>query len=196
MHKLLVSFLIVFIGVSILAAIMQGGGGIESTTLASSINATATYIPADPDDMERFAESDILQIGSEYIAYTTTDAGGFSVSERGYDGTTADSHDSGAVIYTSEAGVLNNALGYDIGVQLETGGTYAIIQVPLNFFTITLPHLVELNANFLTQTPELEIIAIVWFGFGIALIITLAIWIAPIAVSLVTGLFGLIRGVR
>jgi len=192
-HKLLVSFLIVFIGVSILGAIVQGGGGIESTTLTANITADDTDLPV--SDTTRFADQNILQIGNEYIVYNAKDADSFTAYERGYDDTTAVAHSSGSRVYTEEAGVINNALGYDIGVQLQTGGTYGIIQVPINFFTITLPHLAVLNTQFLQATPELEIIGVVWFVFGIALIVVLAIWIAPIAVSLVTGIFGLIRRV-
>jgi len=55
-----------------------------------------------------------------------------------------------------------------------------------------LPHLIVLNASFL-KTPELSVIAIVWLVAGIALLVTLAIQIAPIAISIATGIVGLIR---
>lgn len=184
------TFLILFIGVSILAAIMQGGGGIVSTTLASNITANTTAIPAESTNL--FADKDFLVIESEKILYTSKNATVFNVYTRGYGDTTAAEHEAGCRIYTTEASVLNDALGFNIAVEIEAGGTWGVITLPIKFFTNTLPHLVMLNVNFL-KTPELSIIAIFWFAFGIALVITLAIVIAPIAVSLITGIFGLVR---
>jgi len=190
MHKLLISFLIVFVGASILAAIMQGGGGIVSTVLAADISANTTTIPATSTNL--FLSADVIRIGNEKIVYTSKNATAFFASTRGHSGSLAESHKAGARIYTVEAGVLNDAMGYNLGVSIETGGMWGLIMLPINFFTKTLPHLIKLNVNFLA-TPELAIIAIFWFCAGIALLVTLAIQIAPIAISAMSGLFGLIR---
>ena len=190
MHKLLVAFLIVFVGSSLLAAIMQGGGGVVSTVLSEDIDATTTTIPAVSTGL--FLSADVIRIGNEKIAYTSTGDTEFFASARGHDDTIADSHEAGARIYSVEAGVLNDAMGYNLGVSLETGGMWGLVMLPINFFTRTLPHLIKLQVNFLA-TPELAIIAIFWFCAGIALLVTLAIQIAPIAVSAMSGLFGLIR---
>jgi len=186
-HRLLTTFLIVFIGCTILGAIMQGGGGITSTVLADDITADVTYIPATSTSL--FAGKDIITIGDEKILYTSLNATGFNVHTRGYGGTTAAAHSEGGRIYTQEASVLNNALGFNLAVEAETGGMFGLITIPIKFFTNTLPHLVILNVNFL-KTPELSIIAIFWMAAGIALIVVLAIQIAPIAVNLITGIFG------
>lgn len=189
-HRLLVTFLIVFVGCSILAAIMHGGGGIVSTTLAADISENSTYVPATSTSL--FANKDIITIGNERMLYTSKNSTGFNIYTRGYGDTTAEAHTAGRRIYTSEAGVLNDALGFNIAVEVETGGYWGIITMPINFFTRTLPHLVMLNVSFL-QIPELSIICIFWLVSGIALLVILAIHIAPIAVSLISGLFGLVR---
>jgi len=189
-HRLLVTFLIMFVGCSILGAVMQGGGGIVSTVMADNITANATYIPAESTSL--FADADIITIGDEKILYSSLNTTGFNAYTRGYGGTTAVAHSDGERIYTQEAGVLNNALGFNLAVEAETGGTFGVITIPIKFFTTTLPHLVILNVNFL-KTPELSIIAIFWMVAGIALLVILAIHIAPIAVSLVTGVLGFIR---
>lgn len=189
-HKLLTTFLIVFVGCSILGAIMQGGGGIVSTVLASNVTTNSTYIPASGTNL--FTNKDVLRIDSEKILYTSKDATGFIVDTRGYDDTDADTHETGARIYSTEAGVLNDALGFNMAVELETGGTWGIVTLPIKFFTNTLPHLIMLNFNFL-KMPELSFIAIFWFAAGIALLVTLAIQIAPIAVNLITGIAGVLR---
>lgn len=190
MHKLLVTFLFVFIGCSILAAIMQGGGGVVSTTLTADISANSTSIPVESTAL--FNSQDIIRIGNEKVLYSSKNATAFNVHTRGYGDTTAEAYEAGKYVYSTEAGVLNDALGFNLGVTIETGGTLGMIQLPLNFFTKTVPHLIVLNANLFSQ-PELQFIAIFWFGAGIALLVTLAIYIAPIAIAMVAGVFGLIR---
>jgi hypothetical protein len=79
-----------------------------------------------------------------------------------------------------------------MGATIETGGIWGLIMLPINFFTNTLPHLLVLNLD-LFKIAELQFIAIFWFAASIALLVTLAIQIAPIAVAMVSGLFGLVR---
>lgn len=189
-HRLLITALIVFIGCSFLAAILQGGGGIVSTVLTGNVSANATVIPVTSTSL--FNSQDIIRLGNEKIMYSSKNATAFMVYERGYGGTTAEDFEAGRRVYSTEAGALNDALGFNLGVTIETGGTWGLVMLPINFFIHTLPHLVVLNAN-LFKTPELSIIAIFWFGFGIALLVILAIHIAPIAISIATGIFGLIR---
>jgi hypothetical protein len=189
-HRLLITALIVFIGTSILASVMQGGGGIVSTILTDNVTANATVIPVTSTSL--FNNADIIRVGNEKICYSSKNATAFIVYERGNGGTTAEDFEAGRRVYSTEAGVLNDAMGYNLGVSIETGGTWGLVMLPINFFLHTLPHLAVLNAN-LFKTPELSIIAIFWYGFGIALIVILAIQIAPIAISIASGIFGLIR---
>lgn len=189
-HRLLITALIVFIGTSFLAAIMQGGGGIVSTILTEDIDADDAVIPV--SSTELFNDTDIVRLGNEKILYSSKNATAFTVYERAYDGTVAEAFEAGRRVYSTEAGVLNDAFGYNLGISIETGGTWGLIMLPINFFRVTLPHLAVLNAN-LFKTPELAIIPIFWYGFGIALVIVLAIQIAPIAIATFSGLFGLIR---
>ena len=189
-HRLLFTFLFIFVGVSILVSIMQGGGGIVSTVLAEDISTNATFVPATSTSL--FTSPDIIRIGNEKILYSSVNSTGFLVHTRGYQDTTAEAYEVGRRIYSTEAGVLNDALGFNMGVSIETGGMWGIVMLPINFFTKTLPHLIVLNVN-LFKAPELSFIAIFWFAAGIALLVTLAVHIAPIAVALVSGVFGLIR---
>jgi len=189
-HRLLLTALIVFIGTSFLAATMQGGGGIVSTILTENVTADAMEIPVTSTSL--FNSADVIRIGNEKICYSSKNATAFIVYERGYQDTTPEDFEVGRRVYSTEAGVLNDAMGYNLGVSIETGGTWGLVMLPINFFLHTLPHLAVLNAN-LFKTPELSIIAIFWYGFGIALIVILAIQIAPIAISIATGIFGLVR---
>ena len=189
-HKLLVTFLFVFIGCSILAAVMQGGGGIVSTVLTSNVTENTTSIPVVSTSL--FTNQDIIRLGNEKILYSSKNTTCFFVHTRGYGDTTTEAFEAGRRVYSTEAGALNDALGFNVGVQIETGGTWGLINLPINFLIHTVPHLIVLNAN-LFKIPELSIIPIFWFGFGIALLVELAIRIAPIAISMFSGVVGLIR---
>lgn len=189
-HKLLVTFLLIFMGTTLLGAIMAGGGGIVSTTLAANITAEDTEIPI--ASARLFADKDIIIIGSEKILYTAKNSTSLLDCERGYGNTIPTRHAAGARVYTQESGILNDALGYNFVVEMETAGMWGIIMLPIRFFTTTLPHLIQVNVAFL-KIPELAIIAIFWMVAGIALLVILAIQVGPIAVSLVTGILGLVR---
>lgn len=190
--RLLLAFLIVFVGCTFLGAILTGGGGVVSTELSEDIGSDTEFIPADSTDT--FANKDVLMIGEEKILYTSLNSSGFNVYERGYDDTTAENHTAGAVIYTESGGILNAALGYNVGIELETSGSLGVIQLPMRFFTTTLPHLVVLNANFLTDNPALQIIGVFWLCAGIALLVDMSIRIAPIAIAAARAVIGFIRG--
>jgi len=191
-HRLLITALIVFIGVSFLAAIMQGGGGVVYTQLTQDVSASATVIPVITTELFN-NDADIIRIGNEKIMYSSKNATAFTVYERGFDDTAPEAFEAGRHVYSTEAGVLNDAFGFNLGVTIETSGTWGLIMLPINFFTHTLPHLAVLNANLFKEGGELSIIAIFWYAFGIALLVVLAIQIAPIAVAIATGLFGLVR---
>lgn len=189
-HKLLVTFLFVFIGCSFLASVMQGGGGIVSTVLAANITKGDMVVPVASTAL--FNSKDIIRLGNEKILYSSKNATAFMVQTRGYDDTDTEAFVAGRRVYSTEAGVINDAFGFNVGVQIETGGMWGLINLPINFFLHTVPHLIVLNAN-LFKTPELMFIPILWFGFGIALLVILAIQIGPIAISMVSGMVGLIR---
>jgi len=190
--RLLFAFLTVFVGTTFLGAIMAGGGGIVSTTLSADIGSNSTYIPA--ASTEAFANKDVVMIEQEKVLYDSKNATGFDVYTRGYDDTVAANHTAGRVIYTEAGGILNAALGYSVGVELETSGTLGIIQLPIRFFDTTLPHLVVLNVNFLSDNPALAIIGAFWLCAGIGLLIDLSIRIAPIAIAAARAVISFIRG--
>lgn len=189
-HRLLLTALIVFIGTSVLAAVMQGGGGIVSTILTEDVSANSTVVPV--YSTELFNSQDIIRVGNEKILHLSKNATAFLSCTRGYDDTAPEAYEAGRRVYSTEAGVLNDAMGYNLGLSIETGGMWGLIMLPINFFIHTLPHLAVLNAN-LFKTPELAIIPIFWYGFGIALLVVVARDLAPIAISAISGLFGLIR---
>ena len=190
LFRLITGFSIVFIGCSILGAIFAGGGGMVSETLDSDVSANATFIPF---DTAYFANKDVLTIGSENILYESKNATGVTVTTRGYGDTDAAAHAAGQTVYTEQSGVINNALDFDVGLEMETGGAFwGLIQIAIQFFTRTLPHYIVLNVRFLSE-GALRYVGIFWLAAGMGLLVCLAVQLAPIAVSLVSGLFGFLR---
>lgn len=174
MSKLITFFMFMFIGATILSAVMEGGGGIVDTTLTSSIDEDDVTLNV--NSTTDFLEDDYVLIGSEKIAYTGVTSTTFTGCTRGYEGTTATAHVLGSKVYTRDTSFINNALDFDIAATADDMGWWAVITIPFNFLTKTLPNIVGMNFSFLTG--DLAIIGIMFFSAGIGLLVTLALSLA------------------
>lgn len=177
MSKLITFFLFVFIGASILSAVMGGGGGIVSTRLAAAATSTDNVITVDSTD--GFLKQDYIMIGSEKILFTNKTVVApfqFTGCVRGYGGTDPDSHSIDAMVYSADASVVNSALGFSIAATADSMGLWATVTIPFYFMTRTLPRIVSMNFSFLQG--DLAIIGWLFFAAGIGLIITLGITLA------------------
>ena len=174
MSKLITFFLLALLLCSIFGAIMQGGGGIQVTSLTSDITAEDAALPV--SKTTDYLGSDYVVIGNEKIFYTGKTADSFTGCTRGYDGTTASAHASGASVYTADASGINNALGFNIAAEQDSMGWWATITVPFKFFTVTVPRIIRMNMSFLSG--NLSILAWIWFTMAAGFIITLALALA------------------
>lgn len=174
MSKLTTFFIFLFIGCTILSAVMEGGGGVVSVALATTIDDDDTTLEvASTTD---FLDSDWVMIGTEKISYTGRTATTFTGCTRGYDGTTARSHASGEIVYTKGASVVNNALGFNVAATADSMGWWATITIPFYFLTRSLPNIVAMNFSFLSG--DLAVIGLLFFAAGAGLIITIALQLA------------------
>ena len=174
MTKTVTFFLIMLIGCSILGAIMQGGGGIVVTDLTSDITATDVTIAV--TSTVDYLGADYVIIGEEKILYSGTTATSFTGCTRGYDGTDAEAHSTGALVYTADASSINNALGFNIAAVQDTMGLWGTITIPFRFLFQTLPRIARMNMSFLTGS--LAIIGWIWFALVAGFFITLALSLA------------------
>ena len=177
MAKLVTFFAFLFVVASILTGIMEGGGGIAATELSADVDDTETTIPV--VSTTNFLATDFVIIGDERILYTSDNATAFIGCTRGYDGTDAVAHSSGDNVYTADASVINNGLGFNIGATQASVGTLAVIMIPWNFFTITLPRLIMWNWAFLQG--ELAILAYFFFAVSIGFVGSLALVMLQVA---------------
>ncbi len=177
MHKLLMFFGLALLITGILSGIMSGGGGVVATELTSSVNATASVLPV--ESTTDYLGSDVVTLGAEQVYYGSKNSTAFLSCTRGYNDSTAASHLAGAMVYTATSSALNNIFGFNIVTMTETAGLLSIVVIPVTFFTVTVPHLIKLNINFLTG--DLAIISYVFFIAGGMFAVLLAMQLATIA---------------
>lgn len=171
MNKLIVFFLVMLIGCSILGSILKGGGGVVATPLTSDIDAEVTTIPV--ESTTDYLGTDYVRIDSEKILYTGKTATTFTGCTRGHDGTDATAHPEGALAYTPDASAINYALGFNIAAMQDSMGVIAFLAMPFNFMFITMPRIVRVNMSFLTG--GLAFIGWIWFAMAAGFILTLAL---------------------
>ena len=117
-------FTFIFVGWTILSFTFEGGGGLLTTGLTSSLSTTATSMSV--TSTTGFLTSDKLVIGKEEFFYTGKTPTTFTGLTRGYNDTDAAAHASGSAVYTKAASTLNQLAGFNVG---ETAGTIGTLQL-------------------------------------------------------------------
>lgn len=173
MAKLITAFLFVFIGVSILGAIMQGGGGLLAQPLTAAVDDDDVTLSV--PSTKGFLNIDSVQVDNEKILYSSITATTFAVSQRGYNGTTATSHSKGAKVYTMEAGLVNSMAGYRIASISDAMGIWAAVTIPWAILNLLI-NVLAMNFNFLGT--DLELLTYFWLAMGLGLLATIGIYMA------------------
>jgi hypothetical protein len=156
--------------------IIGDGMGMASTRLTANVTDIATTINV--NDTTGFLTADYITIESEKIVYTNKTATSFTGCTRGYDGTLAKSHNINSkgiypMAYSPESSVLNDALGFSPGAIAATNGWTAIVTVPMNFFSRTLPNVLSFNFPFLQG--GFAIIGYFFLAMSMGILVSLAI---------------------
>jgi len=174
--KAVAFMLLLYLGMALCVGILAGGGGFAATSLTEAVDEDDTTIKVVSTD--GFLDTDYIEFSDgEKVLYTGTIAPpfagytAFTGVTRGYDGSTATAHAVGAMVYTTSASTVNNAMGFNIAATVDTMGTWSIITVPWNFATKTLPRLVIMPYQLFTG--DLVIIAIVLVIIQMAIVITI-----------------------
>jgi len=189
LNKLVAAFMLLFLLGSILSGIAEGGGGMAATRLTADVSATATTLNV--SSTEGFLKSDYVRIGNEKIKYVNKTDTTFIVHAtegRGYDGTEAASYNSGDRVYSSEAEVLNSALGFNVA---STGSSVGAISIPIaatNFVFITMPRIVMWQYSWL-QTGWLVYMRTVLQFMSVGFIVYMSYMIASALGGVMQGIF-------
>lgn len=182
MNKLLVSLAFLFVGFTILSSLMEGAGGMIATRLSGDVTATVATIPVTTTNGFVTA-NDYVVIGNEKILYTGVVPAAFTGCTRGYNNTEATAHLATTTVYSSEASVLNNALGFNIATTASTAGAFSLIMIPYKFLTQSVPKLIMFDYSFFSGQMVYAQIFFQVVGVGFA--ITMAIWV----INAVMGIF-------
>ena len=175
MAKAIAFMLLLYFGMALSVGVLAGGSGYAATSLTANIDEDDDTLEV--VSTEGFLDTDYIEFSNgEYVLYTGTIAPpfgdtAFTGCSRGYNGTTATAHAVGAMVYTTSASTVNNAMGFNIAATVDTMGTWSIITVPWNFATKTIPRLLIMPYQLFTD--DLAIIAVVLVIIQMAIVITI-----------------------
>ena len=172
---------------SILSGVMEGGGGINATRL--TIDHTDVVTTLTVANTEGFLQSSHVVIQSEKIRYTGKTDTTFTGCTRGWDNTIANAYDSRTNVYSSEASVINYALGFDVA---STGATVGVMYIPTvlyNFFFTTLPRMILWDYSWLKVNSWLQLLRYVFMVISIGFLVYLAYQIAMALGGILQSIF-------
>jgi len=176
MAKAIAFMLLLYFGMALAIGVLAGGGGYAATSLTEAIDEdTATLQVVSTNG---FLDTDYIEFSDgEKVLYTGMTAPPFDVfiaftgCTRGYEGTTATAHAEGAMVYTTSASTVNNAMGFNIAATVDSMGMWSILTVAWNFATKTVPRLLMMPYQLFTG--ELVIFAVILVIIQIAVVITI-----------------------
>lgn len=177
---------------AIINLLIEGGGGIATTRLASGITSSSTTIPV--GSVQGFLSSDIIYIDNEAIYYeainTVTNTFGTVGSPvvRGYRSTTASSHSSGARVMNSGTSALNQLVGYNV-VEAASGGNDVVVLTQTGWALVrAIPRIITWDFAIL-DGPGVYIKYILLYPLSAALVISFFVVLS----SSIMGIFGAFR---
>lgn len=159
-------FAFMLVGTSILVGIQTNSYGMQVTALNGDLTANNTTITV--NSTANFAASGVLWIDTEQVYYSGKGAGGttFTGCTRGRSGTEATTHDDDAIVSAEDAGALTQMFAFDIGSLFDQWGLFAFPVMIINFFTHTIPAMVQGNMGNLFQGNGLGFIIVLWLTMG------------------------------
>lgn len=176
MAKAIAFMLLLYFGMALCVGVLAGGGGYAATSLTEAVDEDDTTLKVISTD--GFLDTDSVEFSNgEKVLYTGTTAPPFDVfiaftgCTRGYEDTTAIAHAVGTMIYTTSAGTVNNAMGFNIAATVDSMGLWSIITIPWNFATKTIPRLLMMPYQLFRE--DLVIIAVVLVIIQMAIVITI-----------------------
>jgi len=132
---------------ALLSGIIEGGGGVHATKLDG--DHTSAIATLTVDSTRGYLVADYVIVGDETIRYTGITPTSFTGCTRGYDDTDAKAYLDNTMVYSSDANVLNSALGFNIITTGTTMGKVDLMMFGWNFVTKSVPRLIMWDFSFL-----------------------------------------------
>ena len=127
--NLFIFFVLTFVSMGILNAVLEGNTSLATTNLTASLSETATSMAV--HRTQGFSSNGVLNIDDERICYTGSTATTFTGLSRGQQcrsNSAAASHDSGQRVYSESPGVINTLVGFDIASAYSDGGLIGFVK--------------------------------------------------------------------
>lgn len=189
MNKLLASFMAMFFFAALLSGVAEGEGGVNSTYLVTAATTADTTLTVNSTD--GFLHTGTVTIGDEDIYYTKITQQApyqFQNCTRGYNSTSVVAHSRLSHVYSAQASVLNNVLGFNVPSTAEVVSGIGIPIMLGKFFSVTVPRLVSWDFAYL-KTGWMIYLRVFLQCISMGLLITVAIQIASALGGVLQGIF-------
>jgi len=130
-----------------LSAIMDGANAMVATSLTAGINDVVVVLPVTSTTGFQPAGG-VVMVGNEKVEYTGLTAVTFTGCDRGIEGTEAEAHTIGAMVYNEDLGIINYAMGFNFVRVANNAGWTALFDIPWKFVTITAPKMLLWDFSF------------------------------------------------
>jgi len=168
--KAIAFMLLLYFGMALSIGVLAGGGGYAATSLTVAVDEDDAILEV--VSTNGFLDADYIELSNgEKVLYTGKTALTFTGCTRGYNESTATSHAIGAMVYTTSANTINNAMGFNIAATVDSMGLWSIVTVPWNFATKTMPRLLIMPYQLFTG--DLVIFAVILVIIQMAVVITI-----------------------
>lgn len=174
------AFTVCFVLMSMLSAIMDGSASMVATDLTLGVDDTIATLEVTTTNGFQDAGG-VVMIGNEKIEYAGLTALTFTGCDRGIEGTDAEAHAIGAMVYNEDLGIINYALGFNFVRVANNAGWTALFDIPWKFVTITVPKLLLWDFSFFTG--ELVLIRYVLMTLSIGFYIAFALQALQVAMG-------------
>ena len=174
-----------YVIITLLSGILTGQGGINETVLTAALSSADTS--CEVQSTGGFLNVDKITIDGESMTYSSIDLNHFYGLNRSNPVNHAVVHSDGSptIVYCQQTSILNNALGFNTSSVSSNAGGYAILLIPIKFFTTTLPNLIRGSNTLVFLPPELAFVGYFWIAITIGIVISLGIALIWVASSIV-----------
>jgi hypothetical protein len=181
MGKFIAGFVILYIIITMCHAIVDGGGGFNSTKLTSNLTATDTTINV--SNTGGFLSADFVVIEGEKVSYTGKTGTTFTGCVR----TNGKVHIKGKMVYSPETSVINETLQFNPSAISSNAGFFTVPIIFWKFFTVTIP------ATISTSIPGADgdwaVFGLMWSAFNACIGIGICIAFIWVFGSLIGRIF-------
>lgn len=187
MSKLVAFMLLIFLLGITLTGMADSGGGALATSLTANLTDSATTINV--VSTENFLSQDYIFIENEQILYASKTATTFEGCTRGANDTDAVPHNAKKnaqgvsvypMAYNSPANIINTALNANISAIAANSGWFAIVTVPVKFFT-SIPNIIASIGNSPFLQGDMAIVGWVFLICFAGIMVSIAmgmLWVA------------------